>query len=98
MRVIHECTKKPRNESYFAGYIPAVLSTVWDDHPRIRIPDAAKSIATISSNNREVYVITQEGNFYVYDLELVRAGNCDTPTTKESIRISEFLTDSVSYL
>jgi WD40 repeat protein len=85
----------PKNESMFAAYIPTVLSTVWDDHPRVRLPNATRSIAAISNNKRSVFVITEDGLFYSYDLDLTR-GDMNMPAFRMSLALAGFLTESVT--
>ena len=91
-------TKDYRNESIFSTYIPTVISNhLWDDHYKIYLPEPTRSIAAISSNNREIYVFTQKGTFLIYDLELVRAGNSDTPSFKKDLSENNCsLSDSIS--
>lgn len=85
-----------RNESMFSAYIPTVLSNVWDNHPIIRLPNPTRSISAISKNKRNVYVITEDGYFYIYDLDPIRGGAGDTPSEKISIKITEFLSQSIT--
>jgi len=85
----------PAKESIFSAYIPAVLGSVWDDHPRVRLPRASRSIATVSKDKRRLFVITEDGYFYSYDLDHLHGGDSDSPSFQLSLMLSDFITESV---
>lgn len=62
----------------------------------IRLPSATRSISAISKDNRRVYVITEDGYFYIYELDTIKGGVCEYPSEKVSISITNFLTQSIT--
>ena len=69
------------------GYLPKGVSEMWEparDFAWIRLPRAAagaapasgslRSVVAMSSNTPQVMVVTNEGNFYFFTIDLVRGG------------------------
>ncbi|KZF19405.1 vacuolar targeting protein Atg18 [Xylona heveae TC161] len=69
------------------GYLPSAVSEIWEpmrDFAWIRIPKRApgaasngtplRSVVAMSSNSPQVMVVTNEGNFYLFNINLERGG------------------------
>lgn len=69
------------------GYLPKGVAEMWEparDFAWIRLPKASagtsaipgsmRSVVAMSSNTPQVMVVTNEGNFYVYSIDLVKGG------------------------
>lgn len=69
------------------GYLPKGVAEMWEparDFAWIRLPrpatgtsptsGALKSVVAMSSNTPQVMVVTSEGNFYVYSIDLAKGG------------------------
>ena len=69
------------------GYLPKGVTEMWEptrDFAWIRLPKAngqggagsgpLKSVVAMSSNSPQVMVVTNEGNFYVYNIDLAKGG------------------------
>jgi len=67
------------------GYLPRGVTEIWEparDFAWIKIPKAnssptsgsLRSVVAMSSNTPQVIVVTSEGNFYVFTIDLVKGG------------------------
>jgi autophagy-related protein 18 len=67
------------------GYLPKGVTEMWEparDFAWIKIPKASnspttgslRSVVAMSSNTPQVMVVTNEGNFYVFSIDLVKGG------------------------
>ena len=67
------------------GYLPKGVTEMWEparDFAWIKIPKSStvpssgslKSVVAMSSNTPQVMVVTSEGNFYVFSIDLVKGG------------------------
>ncbi|KAI9836418.1 MAG: autophagy protein [Sarea resinae] len=68
------------------GYLPSAVSEMWEparDFAWIRIPKSGlgpgsgaplRSVVAMSNNSPQVMVVTNEGNFYVFNIDLERGG------------------------
>jgi autophagy-related protein 18 len=67
------------------GYLPKGVAEMWEptrDFAWIKIPKAStsptsgslRSVVAMSSNTPQVMVVTSEGNFYVFSIDLVKGG------------------------
>jgi autophagy-related protein 18 len=67
------------------GYLPKGVTEMWEptrDFAWIKIPKAStspasgslRSVVAMSSNTPQVMVVTSEGNFYVFSIDLVKGG------------------------
>ncbi|KAL9108468.1 MAG: hypothetical protein Q9227_006802 [Pyrenula ochraceoflavens] len=69
------------------GYLPKGVTEIWEpsrDFAWIKVPKAAtasgspsnslRSVVAMSSNTPHVMVVTNEGNFYVYNIDLAKGG------------------------
>lgn len=67
------------------GYLPKGVAEMWEpsrDFAWIRLPRSAsgtapsqlRSVVAMSSNSPQVMVVTNEGNFYVFNIDLAKGG------------------------
>lgn len=69
------------------SYLPKGVTEMWEptrDFAWIKLPKAGgvgatgsgplKSVVAMSSNSPQVMVVTNEGNFYVYNIDLAKGG------------------------
>jgi len=71
--------------STVGGYLPKGVAEMWEpsrDFAWIRLPRSAsgtapgqlRSVVAMSSNSPQVMVVTNEGNFYVFNIDLAKGG------------------------
>lgn len=71
--------------STVGGYLPKGVAEMWEpsrDFAWIRLPRAAsganpgqlRSVVAMNSNSPQVMVVTSEGNFYVFNIDLAKGG------------------------
>ncbi|BFZ62573.1 autophagy protein [Saitoella coloradoensis] len=62
------------------GYLPPALSEMWDpqrDFAYLKLPTGKlKSIVGMSGVSEQIMVVTSEGYFYTYKIDLARGGEC----------------------
>merc|ERR1712000_136072 len=67
------------------GYLPKGMAEMWEparDFAWIRLPKSAsgvppaqlRSVVAMSANSPQVMVVTNEGNFYVFSIDLAKGG------------------------
>lgn len=63
-------------------YLPTAVAEIWEpqrDFAFVKLPAIAgmKSVVSFSSNSSQVLVVTSEGYFYQYAIDLERGGECE---------------------
>ena len=66
------------------GYLPGALTEMWEpqrDFAFVRLPPSvaktgAKTVVALSSSGPQVMVITSDGLFYIYNMDMENGGEC----------------------
>lgn len=62
------------------GYLPNAVTEMWEparDFAFVKLPSAGvKSVVALSSSSPQIMVVTSDGYFYVYAVDLERGGEC----------------------
>lgn len=62
------------------GYLPAAVTEMWEpqrDFAYVKLPQRGiKSVVAISPTSPHVIVVTSEGFFYQYTIDLEKGGEC----------------------
>ncbi|CAN6664460.1 autophagy-related protein 18 [Trichomonascus vanleenenianus] len=65
------------------GYLPNAVAEMWEPKERdfayVKLPAPAgtKSVVALSGSGSSAYVVTSEGYFYQYAIDMVRGGECE---------------------
>ncbi|ELR18961.1 Autophagyrelated protein 18, putative, partial [Acanthamoeba castellanii str. Neff] len=63
----------------FSSYLPEVVSDIWQPvraFAQVKLPSPCPSLCGIAKGNDLIYVVTAEGYFYQYKLDLHAGGEC----------------------
>lgn len=93
--------------SNFGGYLPKGVAEMWEptrDFAWLRLPKPAsgqssgpiRSVVAMSSNAPQVMVVTNEGGFYVFSLDLAKGGEGNLVKQYSVLDISDKVTASSS--
>lgn len=93
--------------SNFGGYLPKGVAEMWEpsrDFAWLRLPKPAsgqssgpiRSVVAMSSNAPQVMVVTNEGGFYVFSLDLAKGGEGNLVKQYSVLDISDKVTGSGS--
>ncbi|EPS43310.1 hypothetical protein H072_2707 [Dactylellina haptotyla CBS 200.50] len=63
------------------GYLPQAVTEMWEPQrdfafARLRLPPATKSVVALSSNSPQIMVVTSDGFFYLYNVDMENGGEC----------------------
>ena len=62
------------------GYLPNTITEMWEparDFAFVKLPSAGvKSVVALSATSPQIMVVTSEGFFYVYNVDMERGGEC----------------------
>ncbi|KAF3203077.1 autophagy protein [Orbilia oligospora] len=61
------------------GYLPQAVTEMWEpqrDFAFVRLPAATKSVVALSSNSPQIMVVTSDGFFYLYNVDMENGGEC----------------------
>jgi autophagy-related protein 18 len=62
------------------GYLPNAVTEMWEparDFAFVKLPAAGvKSVVALSSTSPQIMVVTSDGNFFVYNVDMERGGEC----------------------
>ncbi|KAK6335409.1 autophagy protein [Orbilia brochopaga] len=61
------------------GYLPQAVTEMWEpqrDFAFARLPAATKSVVALSSNSPQIMVVTSDGFFYLYNVDMENGGEC----------------------
>ncbi|KAG1239784.1 hypothetical protein G6F68_018296 [Rhizopus microsporus] len=62
------------------SYLPDVITEIWEptrDFAQLKLPSAGiRSLVALSSTTPQVMVVTSEGYFYQYNIDLENGGEC----------------------
>jgi len=62
------------------GYLPQAVTEMWEpqrDFAFVRLPTAGvKSVVALSSNSPQIMVVTSDGFFYLYNVDMEKGGEC----------------------
>src|SRR5205823_6288827 len=62
------------------GYLPNAVTEIWEpqrDFAFIHLPTpGVKSVVALSSNSPQIMVVTSDGFFYLYNIDMEKGGEC----------------------
>jgi autophagy-related protein 18 len=62
------------------GYLPHAVTEMWEparDFAFVKLPNAGvRSVVALSSSSPQIMVVTSDGNFYVYNVDMEKGGEC----------------------
>ncbi|KAF3932331.1 hypothetical protein ABW19_dt0209877 [Dactylella cylindrospora] len=62
------------------GYLPQAVTEMWEpqrDFAFVRLPvPGVKSVVALSSNSPQIMVVTSDGFFYLYNVDMEKGGEC----------------------
>lgn len=62
------------------GYLPSAVTEMWEpsrDFAFVRLPSAGvRSVVALSSASPQIMVVTSDGYFYVYNVDMEKGGEC----------------------
>lgn len=62
------------------GYLPTAVTEMWEpsrDFAFVKLPSAGvRSVVALSSSKPQIMVVTSEGYFYVYNVDMEKGGEC----------------------
>lgn len=62
------------------GYLPSAVTEMWEptrDFAFVKLPSAGvRSVVALSSTSPQIMVVTSEGYFYVYNVDMEKGGEC----------------------
>ncbi|KAF8461374.1 WD40-repeat-containing domain protein [Kalaharituber pfeilii] len=83
------------------GYLPSAMTEIWEparDFAYVKLPTAGvKSVVALSATSPQIMVVTSEGFFYVYNVNMETGGECVLVKQYSLLDSSEKLGQSVSW-
>jgi len=62
------------------GYLPNAVTEMWEparDFAFVKLPSVGvKSVVALSSSSPQIMIVTSDGYFYVYNVDMERGGDC----------------------
>ncbi|KAI5795570.1 WD40-repeat-containing domain protein [Geopyxis carbonaria] len=83
------------------GYLPNAVTEMWEparDFAFVRLPShGVRSVVALSSSSPQIMVVTSDGYFYVYNVDMERGGECVLTKQYSLLDSSEKMGQSLMY-
>jgi len=83
------------------GYLPNAVTEMWEparDFAFVKLKKpGVKSVVALSSTSPQIMVVTSDGDFYVYNVDMERGGECVLTKQYSLLDSSEKMGQSLMY-